>query len=213
MPIQEQGPKRERKFEVDEGKLTESDKKQLEIYKTQYPTFDPKIIGDQLFLTPEEHGLKSSTVPFTGGYPNTPRALLIFPDKLKEINEERKKIGVVQMYATYLKKFFDFKEEISEPLDVIGVNLAPCDSGGICGLPFYESNVPLNRESYFNFHVKWLKSTIESIEQKINYLKENPNDPLYLNNGITKETLLMQLEDANKNLELFILNYRPGTIL
>jgi len=86
----------QKKFTVDEKRLLEHGKKELMELKKEYPKFED--LSKNSFLTPEEHLWFASTPYFLESYPLTPRALMIFPDKLNEIKQKRKELKETSLF-------------------------------------------------------------------------------------------------------------------
>ncbi len=204
----EAGKSPESKFVVDMTRLTESDQEELIELRKTYPSFEDILKYDSYFLTPEEHALKGSTTAFTGGYPTTPKALIIFPDKLKEINEKRKEMGTFEFYASQLNLFTGLDFEKQGPGEIAEANLGICnETDYTCSPPSFNGHL-LDATLFGKRLDELAKSAIKTAQSNLDKFSENPNSEMFSAFNLTEELLLFYLSSATKNLELFQKYYR-----
>jgi hypothetical protein len=86
-------------FKIDLTRLTPDQLDFLEKLKEEFKTPE-SISSGSIIFTPEEHQWLGSSDPMLYAYPQTPKALLLFPEMIDQINESRLKKGSLTARAS-----------------------------------------------------------------------------------------------------------------
>lgn len=156
----------ERIFYLDIARLTDSDKRQLESLRAQYPTIDAMRGHASLFYTPEEHMLIGSTVPCMGAYPTVPIALMLFPGEVGTVNQIREEIKKVPVYASRLKLFSGAPSHPEGDFEIVDIEIGAFDpKSEMTALPRYES-APLDATAFRRNEDEQYQESIASASER-----------------------------------------------